>query len=372
MNLRENALASLNGKEVYPVPVDVWENGIHPILENGLCSYFGLEKEDHEGVLKKLNACMRWGGPVYIGPELENADLNVSIPFPFKKITKNIWGTWDGLETYSGLFKRPLAEVSTVAQIENYPWPNPDWFDYNLICWLSDTWEKKIPIAQWAAEHSENLRFVAGWNPVFSRLMDMFGMEDGLMNICAEPKLIEAAIRCIEDFYVEYYTRVAQASSGLADIVGYGDDFAGQLNMMIDPETWRKLFLPTWKKLFEIGHKYGMKTQMHMCGNIRPVLGDLIDAGLDIYENLQTYAADMEPGSLKKEFGNDVVFYGGIDVQRILPFATAQEVRDEVMRFIDIMGKNGKYILASSHFLLEDIPYENVVAMYECANNYKR
>jgi hypothetical protein len=114
--------------------------------------------------------------------------------------------------------------------------------------------------------------------------------------------------------------------------------------------------------LFAIGHKYGMKNMMHMCGCIRPVLRDLIDAGLDIYENLVTNTPNMKLGDLKKEYGQDLVFYGGIDVQYLMPFAKPEEVYEEVSRFIDIAGAGGGLILSTCHYLTDDVPLENITS----------
>ena len=154
------------------------------------------------------------------------------------------------------------------------------------------------------------------------------------------------------------------------DFLAYGDDFAGQNAMMISPDSWRKLFLPIWKRLFEIAHKYNMKTIMHSCGTVRPVLGDLVDAGLDVFEVVQITATDMDPKELKREFGKDLTFYGAIDTQQILPRGTTEEVKDEVRRIIDIFAKDGRFILSSMHIPQPDVPAENVIAMFDEAKSY--
>lgn len=368
MNCRERVLKAIKGEEIYPIPVDVWENGIAPVLESKLIEHFALQTDDHEGVYICLGACMRWGTPVYIGPEPEEGNFNFKPAYPFKKINKSIWGTWDGIETYTGEIKRPFASVNSVSEIYKHKWPNPDWFDYKQLCWLSDAWETSQNVLEWSNKYSDYARVVGGWNPIFSRVMDMFGIEEGLVNIAYSSNLIQATIDHISSFYEEYYERIGQACEGHADIMAFGDDFAGQYNMLLSPEKWRQYFLPIYRKLFAIAHKYKMKTQMHMCGNIRPVIGDLIDAGLDIYENLVTISPEMEPKILKREFGKDITFYGGIDVQQFLPFASPDQVKEEVYRFIDVMAADGGYILSTTHFLLDDIPYENVLAMYEAAH----
>lgn len=134
---------------------------------------------------------------------------------------------------------------------------------------------------------------------------------------------------------------------------------------------WREFFLPVWKRLFPIAHKHRMKASLHSCGSVREVLGDLVDAGLDMLEVTQVSAAGMDPVELKREFGAHLIFYGGVDVQHILPDCRVDEVRSEVRRLIEILGENGGYILASCHFMMDDIPVENALAMYDEARSFQ-
>jgi uroporphyrinogen decarboxylase len=103
----------------------------------------------------------------------------------------------------------------------------------------------------------------------------------------------------------------------------------------------------------------------HSCGSVEKIIPDLIDAGVDILFPIQPKAKNMGAEHLKKEFGKDVVFYGGIDLQEILPYGTEQQVRDEVNRVINILGKDGGYIMASAHGMLKDVPQANILAMYD-------
>ena len=372
MTFRDCALAAIAHREASDLPVDVWENGIHPTLAAGLFAEFGLQPGHPEVLLRRLGAHFRWGSPVYVGPELKTVELPQPPAWPFTRISRGIWGTLDGIETYTDTIARPLAAAETVKEIESHAWPDPDWFDYATVCWLIDSRQTQHVLDDWAQANRDYCLVVGGWNPMFSRLMDLFGMQRGLRNIIAEPQLIEAAIAGVGDYLCRYYERLARAASGKAQILGYGDDFAGQNGMLISPGHWRRFFLPLLKKLFAIGHKYGFKNQMHMCGSIRPVIPDLIEAGLDIYENLQSKTKGMDAAGLKRDFGRDLVFYGGIDVQQDLPFLTPSEIFDETRRFIDIMAGDGGYILASTHFLLGDIPAKNVIAMYEAAGSLQR
>lgn len=370
MKPREKVNAAISGEEIFPIPTDIFENAIYPILAGKLCEHFGLDKADHRGLIRALGAHLRWAVPAYIGPPLEEVLWERSAAFPSKKITRNIWGTCD-IESYAdSLLDRPLSSAETIADIERYNWPDPDWFNYERIGWFfTDDPGSYLSPSRWAEKYSDYARVAGCWNPVFSRIMDLFGMEKGLMHMASRPDLVHATVAHIGDFLEEYYKRLAGACNGHADILAFGDDFAEQNGMLLNPQKWREYFLPLWKRLFDIAHKHNLKAMMHMCGAVRPVLGDLDDAGLDICEVVQVTAVGMKPQVLKREFGKDLTFYGGIDTQYLLPHGKTEDVKLEVRKTIDIMGKGGGYILASMHFLMEDVPYENVLAMYEEAQS---
>jgi uroporphyrinogen decarboxylase len=372
MKPRERFLTAVNHQEVFPIPTDVMENTLYPGLEAGLCQHFGLAGTDLEGLLKALNAHARWGKPAYIGPPLEEAPFQPPNPFPAKKATRSIWGSWSGMNTYTDEIERPLANAESIADIEAHSWPDPDWFDYGRIGWhFQDSPDDYLPVADWAAQHGDYVRIVGGFEPVFSRIMDLCGMQVGLTHMATRPDLVEAMTAHIGDFLEEYYRRIARAGQGYIDILAFGDDFAGQQGMLLSPGSWREFFLPLWRRLFAVAHQYEMKAMMHMCGAVRPVLADLIDVGLDIYEVVQVTTAGMDAAGLKHNFGRHLVFYGGVDTQSLLPNGSPEDVRDQVRRLIEILGEGGGYVLASQHLLMDDVPVENVLAMYDEAYTYR-
>jgi len=372
MTPRERVIAAMNGEEVFPIASDVFENGVHPELRAKLLRHFGLAEDDNEGLLKALDACLRWARPLYIGPPLEEGTSHTPV-FPALKMVKDIWGTWgEGAATYYDGLPRPLRSAETVADVEAHPWPNPDWFDYDRIGWILDPPEAYLPVAEWATRKGDYARLAGGWSPVFSKVMDMFGMETGLTHIADHPALIEATIAHIADFLEEYYRRFARAGHGHFEILAWGDDFASQQSLLLRPALWRKWFLPVWKRLFAIAHENDMKVALHSCGSVRAIVGDLVDVGLDILENVQVTAVGMDPAELKREFGQHLTFYGGMDTQRILPQGSPEDVRREVRRLIDILGENGRYIFCTMHYLMDDVPMENALAMHDEVKAYRR
>ena len=133
--------------------------------------------------------------------------------------------------------------------------------------------------------------------------------------------------------------------------------------MLFSPEDWRRYFKPALARLFNTAKSRGVRVMYHICGSPIAIIPDLIDIGMDILMPLQLGTKDMDPTFLKREFGKDITFWGGVDTQHLLPYGTPDEVRAEVRRLIDILGQDGGYVLASSHDLLGDVPVQNIVAM---------
>jgi len=369
MGNRKEFIDVIERKNTSIIPADIFESGIHPNLQNKLLKYYGLRIDESEKLYDILNACTRRVNAVYSGKELEQLDVEYEPIWPHPKVVKSIWGTPEGIDTYSDQFARPFANVDSIDKVYNFNWPTPDMFDYTHYSWI-DNPDRVFTIDEWKETYSDFGRIISGWSPLFCRIMDMFGMEKGLLVCALQPELILAATEKIGVFLVEYYENIAKNTANAGDVLAFGDDFSGQTGMLISPEFWREAFLPVWKKLFSIAHKYNMKTMMHMCGCITDVLPDLIDAGLDIYQNVQISAGNTNIHKLKSEFGKDIIFYGGIDIQKELAFCDASGVKDYVKRTMDVLGKGGGYIVSSTHFLLDDIPVENVVAMYEAVIEY--
>ncbi len=151
-----------------------------------------------------------------------------------------------------------------------------------------------------------------------------------------------------------------------------GTDFGMQRGPFISPQTYRELYQPFHKHVNDWLHSYtSWKTFMHSCGSIRLLIPDFIEAGFDILNPVQTSAANMEPVELKKQFGDQLTFWGGgVDTQRTLPFGTPDEVRQEVRQRIEIFGKGGGFIFNSIHNVQAQTPIENILAMYETVQEY--
>jgi uroporphyrinogen decarboxylase len=145
-----------------------------------------------------------------------------------------------------------------------------------------------------------------------------------------------------------------------------GDDFGTQKGPFISPAMFRRMIQPVMAERIRHMRTYTDAAAFHhSCGSIRTLIPLLIDAGVDILNPIQPNAFEMEPERLKAEFGDTLTFYGGVDTQQILPHGTPEEVREEVRRLIGILGRDGGYVLAPAHVFQEDVPLENIAALYE-------
>jgi len=256
--------------------------------------------------------------------------------------------------TLSSEIDRPLIKVEKAGELDSMPWPDADIFDYESLVPLLEPQKERVTWVQ-----------PGTWSPIFARMCDLSGMEKVLMDIILNPALTQAVIERIFGIYYDIFKRTLEAGSGLIDVFSFGDDYATQLDMMIDANHWRQYFKEPTRKLIDLAKSYGVLVAFHSCGAIDRIIPDLIEIGVDILFPIQPLAKGMNAERLKSEYGRDIVFYGGIDVQHVLPFGTTEEVRSEVGRVLDVFGTDGGYILCSGHSILEDVPVENIVAMYE-------
>jgi len=158
----------------------------------------------------------------------------------------------------------------------------------------------------------------------------------------------------------------------VADVLRFGDDLGTDNGPFMAPATYRRLFKPRHAALCDYVHRHsGMKTFLHSCGSIYRLLPDLVEAGYDVINPVQTACRDMEPERLKREFGKAVTFWGGgCDTRRVLNRGTPQEVRDHVRRRIDILAPGGGFVFNTVHNILPEVPPENVAAMFEAVREY--
>lgn len=180
-----------------------------------------------------------------------------------------------------------------------------------------------------------------------------------------KPEVIRAIIDHVVDYEVEATRRFLQATDGLLDIAYFGNDFGTQRGMFISPRMWNDFIRQPLKRYFDVSHDYGCNVMNHSCGAIRDIIPSLIADGVDILDPIQVAADGMDLAGLVRDFGDVVSFHGGVDTQRTLPFGSAADVRAEVRSYLALTREKGGYILCGSQEFIEDIPLDNILAMYD-------
>ena len=248
-----------------------------------------------------------------------------------------------------------FAECENVADVEAFPWPNPDYLDFT----------ESLHRAKYA--YDKGLAVFGGmWCPFFHVVGDFFGMENYFAKMYTDPDVVHAVTSRVVDFYVETNTRWFSLAKDYQTAGFIGNDFGTQLDLFVSPDCFDKFMLPYIKRLLEPAKKAGMHLAFHSCGAIDRIIPKFIDCGVEILHPLQAKARDMEAVKLEAKYGKDLIFLGGVDTQELLPFKTAADVREEVLRLRDIFGDH--FIVSPSHeAILPNVPFENVVAMSKAA-----
>jgi uroporphyrinogen decarboxylase len=195
---------------------------------------------------------------------------------------------------------------------------------------------------------------------LFERSWVLRGFENVLMDGILNESFYEELLDNILEMQLRLIDKLLELP---LDGVYLGDDWGDQRGVIIGPERWRRFIKPRTAKLYERIKSSGKLVLTHCCGNVFDIIPDMIDIGLDVLESLQPEAMDVY--EIKRKFGKDLRLWGGLGTQQVLPFGSPQDVRDEIRRLIEELGKGGGYILAPAKPLMEDIPTENAVAVLE-------
>lgn len=244
-----------------------------------------------------------------------------------------------------------LAGVKDQADIERFEWPTPDALDYST---LADQ-----------CRRLENHALLYGFADIWQRPALVRGWEGMFVDMVENPDWVHALSRKFTAFYKEDYARAAAASGGRIDIYLLISDLGSQTGPLISPAMFRQFVAPYIREMADCIHGLGAKVLYHSCGCIRRFIPDLIELGVDILDPIQPAGPEMAPDRLKADFGDRLCFHGGIDMQRLLPHGSPDEVRAERRRYCDMLGRDGGYILGPAHLFQPDVPPENILAVYD-------
>jgi uroporphyrinogen decarboxylase len=211
-------------------------------------------------------------------------------------------------------------------------------------------------------------RFVIGFFgfTLFERAWTLRGMENFLCDMTTDHVFVE-----------ELLDRITEQNLALIDICAkykvdamrFGDDFGQQNGLIMGPKFWRKFIKPRIAKMYEKVRSHGLKVFIHSCGDVEEIFPDLIEIGLDCFNPFQPEVFDIY--KIKTLYGDKLSFYGGMSVQKVLPFGSPEEVKAETKKLIKEIGRNGGYICAPAHSTPKDVPVKNMLAMIEVLNDQK-
>lgn len=194
----------------------------------------------------------------------------------------------------------------------------------------------------------------------FERLWSYVGMENALVYMLTDADFVDGLLDRICDFNCRV---IEVANEYPFDGFYFGDDWGQQKGLIMGPDLWRKFIGPRMKRMYGCAKKNGKFILQHSCGDISELFGDLIDMGLDCYQTFQPEIYDM--GKIKAKYGKNLSFWGGISTQRLLPFASEEEIRETTRRTIRLMRQGGGYIAAPTHAVPADVPAKSLAAMWD-------
>jgi uroporphyrinogen decarboxylase len=402
MNSRERIWAAIRHEEADRVPIDIGGTGVTCINLN---AYANLKK--HLGLTDGMARVFHTWIQV---PELEAAiaerlhtdtvtlpryKMSLGVPnvefkpFTFEFIpdtpflvpvgfspTRNEGGdyTWyehgtllaeqpiEGKQGYS-LRYHPLREATTRQEIDAWF----DSYDGNFLGRIRVTDEE----VEWARAFAKQLRATSDkaiiadyFGTVLENAQGIVGWDTIYMHMVSQPELAKHFFERLTHELVAGIKKYLSAVGEHIDIFMFADDLGHQRGPMMKPELYHEMVWPGHKAVFQaVKENSNAAIFFHTDGTVVDLLPDLQDAGLDIFNPVQTDAAHMDPAELKRRFGKQLTFWGGgVDTHQVLPFGTPEEVREDVHRRLRILGPGGGYVFASIHNMLGDAPPENILA----------
>lgn len=336
----ERVMATLNRERTDRPPFDFWAE--EPTL-NRLFAY--IKHNDLERFLDDMQVDIR----SFDADKPENKRLE-------NGVFQNMWGErfvfnetgWGEMreDTYGALY---YAE--NLDEIMAFPFPSNDVMDYgNLREQCREARDKKLAVRY-------------GFGDIWQRPSLVRGLENHLIDMAVNPDWVHYLSRVFTDFYVEDYKRAWEVSKGNIDIFLVVTDLGTQRGPLISVKMFEEFVAPYLSEIGETIHKFGAKFMFHTCGNISAFIPSVIKCGVDILNPIQpTGAYEMTPESLS-QFGREICFHGGMDVQNLIPRGTAEEIKREAKKYAAAFGTG--YILSPAHLFQPETPPENIIALYQ-------
>jgi uroporphyrinogen decarboxylase len=268
----------------------------------------------------------------------------------------------EGNVLYYGITRHPLSDIDSIDEIESYRWPDS--------C-NTDAYQGLKDKAKALRENTDfGLVGHPGDTSIFEVCWYLRGMEGFFGDMLINKPLAEALLEKVLEVQCNRFERYLEEVGDSLDVVAVGDDLGTQSSLLISPQLYREMIKPYHDRYFQfIKSRTPAKLKLHSCGAIMPLLDDFIEIGVDIMNPVQVSAIGMDPAELKERFGDQLVFWGGIDTQQTLSRGNTEDVRREVEARIEQLGSDGGYVVSAVHNIQADVPPKNIVAMFETATD---
>lgn len=373
MNRREIFTATINHQQPERVLVDYGKHigSFHVNAYKTLKEALGIQTETKildrmaqnvkldEEICQRLGIDFRWVVPNWVG--MRDVEIDGERGYI------DMWQTphkWTDVGQYYAIHASPLnMETLTQADIDNFSWPQPD------PAMFTDLREQ-------AKYLHDNTDYVVGADGIKVGILQtasqLRGYDKLFLDFSINPDIAHQFLDRLSATINSMYRQYMEAVGQYVQVVVITDDQGTQNSLMVSPKMFREFIKPRLKSLIEtIRSTADVKVFMHCDGAITKIIPDLIEIGVDILNPIQTVVKGMEDTKeLKEQFGAQISFHGGIDVQRVLPNYTPEQIRQEVKLRLNDLGKNGGYIIAPCHNINVDIPLENTLAMFNTAKEF--
>ena len=349
MTSRERVLAAFNHAEPDRVPIDM---PFTPEAAEKVIRWLSEEKHietDSPGLAAVMGhdilVASHGVGLSYYSQETEEYTCEWGIGWR--------WVTLPNGGRYTEMVHHPLEDAS---RLSSYYCPDP---------YKPSRYDRMRELLE---KHGKTHAIVGSMGSIlFEPAWHLRGFEAFLTDLVVNRDFVHALLDRILDYQIASGTIIAEMG---ADIILVGDDHGTQISLMMSVDTFREFFKPRYARLFSAykAAKPGLKIAFHSDGNIEPLLPELIEVGVDIFQAVQPKAID--PARIKNIYGDRLSFWGTVDIQDVMPFGTPKDVHEEVRLRIETVGRGGGLLLAPSHAIQPDVPLENILAFYEAVEKY--
>jgi uroporphyrinogen decarboxylase len=349
MTCRERVLAAFAHAE--PDRIPAW---------CGASPEFIAKAKAHLGIASTEDLFVRFGDDFrrvtapYAGP----AQRHPSLGLPEGVVCRTVFGV-EHRGVGCGIPMNPPLAHASLKQAHDYAWPDPKWIDVSQVRAQASTWQRQYAILG------------GDWSPFWHDANELLGMEHLMCKMHDAPEIVDAVMDHSADYYFQVNERILAAAADLIDVFFIGNDFGSQAGSLISPAMFRRFIVPHLRRLTGLAHDYGLKVMMHCCGSFTPLMPTMIEAGIDGLQALQPCTPDMMPATLKARFGSKLLFNGCIDSHHVLINGTTELVQKTTQEVLEIMSPGGGYVVSASHdYILEETPVENVLAMFDTAQQF--